>query len=229
MFKNITLFLFISVLSYSANAQFEIAEDTLYTYGFVKNGPSDFVDIPAEVKIKSLNGLSGELIKWVRTVNTLPDQDWSSAVCDIISCRGPEVDTGSFYFEAMDSGKLSFHFYPSEMKGDAQMTVKFYRADNPLDFVEVVTFISTWTPVSTADVRKANELSVYPNPSNGVFQFSGLSDVNSEFEVHTAQGVNLGTFNMESSTADLSFLNSGVYTLWISDAGTRKSVKLIKY
>src|SRR5690606_7011963 len=116
-------------------------------YGFAPMNSSEFVDLNAEVHIKSLS-ISGERISWVRTIEDLPDTSWTSAVCDIVSCRGPEVDTGSFYFEPLDSGILSFHFYPTVNAGKGQMTVKFYRDNNPLEFVEIVTFIHAWKPVS---------------------------------------------------------------------------------
>src|SRR5574343_573434 len=102
--------LLVCTLAFAVNsqAQFEIEHDTLYALGYAGNSASSFIDLVAHSKIRH-TAMSMETIKWVRTTNTLQSSEWTSAVCDIVSCRGTEVDTVSFQGVCMESGAVCGH------------------------------------------------------------------------------------------------------------------------
>jgi hypothetical protein len=226
MFKRITIICFMLV-ALGAKAQFEVESDTLYTTGAAALTKSDFVDVYADVDITSTN-FNGEMIKWTRTVEQLPGAGWSSAVCDIVSCRGPEVDTGSFFFEANATGKLSFHFYPDTMAGNGKMVVKFYRESNPLDFIEVVIFAHIWHPVSIS-AKSIQINSLYPNPSVDFINVSVNEVENGTLSIYNAFGQLMltQTFNLNAKI-DVAELTAGVYSIEVSDAENKAVSKFIK-
>lgn len=196
----------------SAKAQFTIDHDTIYALGYAANSSSGFADIYEHTMIRH-TGVGQEIIKWVRTQNNLPDPKWTSAVCDIISCRGPQEDTGSFQISGNDSGLLSFHFYPIDVRGTGNMTVKFYRASNPLDFVEVVIIGQAWKAVSVS-APSALPLNVYPNPANSQLYVSQAEINKGRYEIMDANGkLVISADFTNGQPIDIALLESGLYTL----------------
>ncbi len=221
--------LLICTLAFALNsqAQFEIEHDTLYAMGFAGTSFTSFVDLEAHSKIKHTS-MSQETIKWVRTTNTLQSSDWTSAVCDIISCRGVEVDTGSFQISGMDSGSLSFHFYPKNVRGTGTMVVRFFRESNPMDYHDVVIFCQAWKPTSINAVD--NELtSVYPNPCANMISVNNSVIANGYYSILNSFGQTISASEyvngMTISTADLS---SGVYTIVIKDGVNTSAKQFVK-
>mgnify|MGYP002861351337 CR=1 FL=1 len=211
MLKRILLLCTI-IASISARAQFTIDDDTLYAYGYVASSSSGFADVYGHTIVRH-TGMGSETIKWVRTDNTLPDAEWTSAVCDIISCRGPEVDTGSFQIGNQDTGNLSFHFYPKNIRGNGSMKVKFYRADNPLEFVEVVIMCQAWQATSV-NSTSALSLHVYPNPvKDQLFVQSDISVAKLEITDATGRLVLTDNWLNNGQSVDISALVSGIYTI----------------
>lgn len=211
MLKRILLICTI-VFSMSAKAQFTIDHDTIYALGYAANSSSGFADI-YEHTILRHTGIGQETIKWVRTQNNLPDPKWTSAVCDIISCRGPQEDTGSFQITGSDTGLLSFHFYPINVRGTGTMTVKFYRASNPMEFSEVVVIGQAWKAVAI-NAPKALSLSVYPNPANDHLFVSQTEINKGRYEIMDANGkLILSADFVSGQSIDIALLESGLYTL----------------
>ena len=217
MFKRIT-FVFIAVLtSVSVRAQFHIEDDTLYTYGFAGKTASDFIDIEAETKIKHL-GSSPEVIKWVRTENQLPSTEWTSAVCDIIACRSADTDTGSFLFNPGDSGKLYFHFYTKNVNASGKMVVRFSRASDPLQYQDIVTFITAWKPVGI-NTLASSVTRAFPNPAKDEVTFSNNMIDEGRIEIYNAMGqmVSQGDF-INNMSVDIRDFSHGLYTVKISNS-----------
>jgi hypothetical protein len=221
--------LLICTLAFALNsqAQFEIEHDTLYALGYAGKTASSFVDLEAHSKIKH-TAMSQETIKWVRTTNTLQSSEWTSAVCDIISCRGTEVDTGSFQISGMDSGSLSFHFYPKNVRGTGTMVVRFFRENNPMDYHDVVIMCQAWTATSVNTI--SSELtSVYPNPCAAMISVNNSVIANGTYSILNSFGQTISTSefvnDMTISTADLS---SGVYTIIIKDGVNTSAKQFVK-
>lgn len=227
MFKKITLVL-VMALALNARAQFTIDEDTLYCYGFAGSTSSDFVDIYAHTVIRS-TASSTETINWSRINNALPGASWSTAICDIISCRAPEVSTDSFSFPAGDTGILSFHFYTKDLAGNGWMTVRFSRVSNPLDYIDVVINARAWNPLGIKRPVLA-ATNVYPNPAANKVKFENTDLTNGTLSVYNALGQLMVEMPFISGMElDIQSLASGIYSCTIesqsgiSNAGFVKS------
>lgn len=222
MLKRIILFCAIA-FAFNAKAQFTIDDDTLYAYGFAGTSSSSFVDLYAHSVIRHTS-MSNETIKWVRTTNSLQDTNWTSAVCDIVSCRGPEVDTGSFQISNMDTGELSFHFYPEDVNGTGTMVVRFYRESNPTEYHDVVILCTAWKPVS---IRMIEGLStaIYPIPASKNIIVTNSLIKEGRYEVLNSLGqvISKGTY-ADGMNIDIDALESGVYSLMVTD-GINGAVK----
>lgn len=213
MLKRIALALFIGLVCITAKAQFTIPKDTLYVEAYAGADSSILAaDLDAHGKIYH-TGSPAEWIKWTRMNVNVPSK-WETAVCDIISCRSPNVDTGSFLFGAGDSGDLFFHFYPKNIKGQGNMTVRFSRASNPLEFVDVVIMGTAWglgvQSVNTSVTK------VYPNPVSNIATLDNDKIDNGTCQVYDAMG-QLVLFSIFTNhmQLDMRALPQGVYTVKI--------------
>lgn len=226
MLKRIALVLFIGLLCFTAKAQFTISKDTLYVAAYVGTDSSILAaDLDAHGKIYH-NSSSAEWIKWTRMNVNVPAK-WETAVCDIISCRSPNVDTGSFLFNPGDSGDLFFHFYVKNIKGQGSMTVRFSRASNPLEFEDVVIMGTAWglgvQSVSTSVTR------VYPNPVTNAATLDNDKIDNGTCQVYDAMG-QLVLFSIYTNhmQLDMRSLAPGVYTVKILGDGAVSYSKITK-
>lgn len=224
MFKKITLII-IALVGLNANAQFTIDEDTLYAFGFVGATSSDFSDIYTHTVIRS-QAPQGETIRWNRFNVNLPSTEWSTAICDILSCRGPEVSTDSFAFTngAGDTGILSFHFYTKNIRGTGSITVRFTRAANPLDYKDVVIITQGWAPTGvSASLRSVTN--IYPNPVNDILKIYNPMVGTGVLTVYNQQGQLIESSAFSGLTQlDVNAYTAGLYTIVIhGDKGSSSS------
>jgi hypothetical protein len=226
MLKRITFIIVVGLASLTASAQFKMEHDTLYAYGYAGTDIQNEVGTDNHIISTATSG--SEIINWRRTVNQLPDPKWSSAICDILYCRGPEVDTGSFLFDAGDTGYLSFHFYTKDVSGKGKMVVRFSRASNPLDYVDVVVLGTAWKPVGIKDIN-TSVTSIMPNPAKNEVTLTNNRINNGKLEVYNAMGqIVLTTDYLDQMTLDIKHLANGVYTIKISNASYSSVSKIVK-
>lgn len=227
MFKKITLII-IALVGLNANAQFTIDEDTLYAYGFVGASSSDFSDIYAHTVIRS-KAPAPETVKWNRFNVSLPSAEWSTAICDILSCRGPEISSDSFAFSgAGDTGILSFHFYTKNIRGNGSFVVRFSRANNPLDFKDVYINAQGWAPTGVSSSMRTL-LNVYPNPVNDFVNINNPLIGKADLKVYNAQGQLVFESAFENSAkVDVSNFTSGLYTIVVQGEKGSTSSTFVK-
>jgi hypothetical protein len=227
MFKKITLII-IALVGLNANAQFTIDEDTLYAYGFVGANASDFSDIYAHTVIRS-KALSPETIKWNRFNVNLPSSEWSTAICDILSCRGPEISNDSFAFnKAGDTGILSFHFYAKNLRGKGSFVVRFSRVNNPLDFKDVYINAQGWAPTGVSSSMRTL-MNVYPNPVNDYVNIKNPLIGKADLKVYNAQGQIVFESPFENNArVDVSSFASGLYTIVVQGEKGSTSATFVK-
>lgn len=228
MFKKIALIIGIwSLLTPKAQSQFRIENDTLYAYDFAGKTPTSFVDIIAQTHIYQ-TGTSSDLIQWVRSTNQLPNPAWESAVCDIVACRGTDVDTGSFLFEAGDSGKLSFHFYTKNSNASGKMVVRFSRVSNPLEYTDVVIFATAWKPVGINAINNSVTSST-PNPAQNIITISNDLIENGQLELYNAMGqLILSMDYVNNMSVNLEGLMSGIYIVKVADSSQTSFSRIVK-
>ncbi len=222
MFKKFTSVLFL-LITFNAYSQISINKTTLLATGQANN---DFPDLAGYNKIYNI-GNSPDTISWVRTKNELGHIDWTSAVCDIIQCHSSEVDTYSFILPAGDSGSLSFHFYPKDKPGFGHMTVNFTAKSDPSTTIQVDIYSHAWG-LSTTQVSKFSNL-VYPNPTNGILNFSNSVNENSQISIYNLNGQlvkEISSFDAKNNI-DISEFNSGVYSFVINTNGKIETGKFL--
>lgn len=227
MFKKISLLFFLALSLTQARAQFTIDEDTLYAFGFAGSSSSEFVDIYGHTVIRSTG--AAETITWNRINTNYPNAGWSSAICDIISCRPPETSYDSFTFiNGGDTGVLSFHFYVKNLPGSGNITVRFSRASAPTEYTDVVINCVAWDPVNVNDVRTTVS-TVFPNPASGLLRISNAEIGKGEMRIYNAGGQLLheGEF-VSDKDMDISDFAAGVYTVMIRGEHAVSVIRFIK-
>ena len=213
--------------AFSASAQFKVTKDTLYAEGFTGTQATDFVEIYGENHIISLSA-NDQIIRWERTVNEFSAIEWTSAVCDIVSCKAPETDTGSFLLPAGDTGYMSFHFYIKNVRGTGKMVVKFFREAVPTDSVNIVTFGTGWNPASIINLS-ASATSISPNPAKDYIIPNNSLIKEGRFELLNPLGqVVLSGEYINGRQIDLSGITSGVYSLKVANGVYSSSTKIVK-
>jgi len=227
MFRKITLII-IALVGLNANAQFTIDEDTLYAFGFVGATSADFSDIYAHTVIRS-KAPSPETIKWNRFNVVLPSAEWSTGICDILSCRGPEIGSDSFTFnKAGDTGILSFHCYAKNIRGNGSFTVRFARANNPLDFKDVYINVQGWAPTGVSSSMRTL-INVYPNPVNDYVNINNPLIGKADLKVYNAQGQIVYESAFENNArVDVSSFSSGLYTIVVQGEKGSTSTTFVK-
>ena len=227
MFRKITLII-IALVGLNANAQFTIDEDTLYAFGFVGATSADFSDIYAHTVIRS-KAPSPETIKWNRFNVVLPSAEWSTGICDILSCRGPEIGSDSFTFnKAGDTGILSFHCYAKNIRGNGSFTVRFARANNPLDFKDVYINVQGWAPTGVSSSMRTL-INVYPNPVNDYVNINNPLIGKADLKVYNAQGQIVYESGFDNNArVDVSSFSSGLYTRVVQGEKGSTSTTFVK-
>lgn len=125
-----------------------------------------------------------------------------------------EIMDYAFYDFHIDT--ISFESGKGKKKNSAK-TVLYYRLKQ-LDFDGAYTY-SKVIALSSYNLE-TNSVQVYPNPSNGIYNISNNTEVES-IEVYNVSGLLVHSQNHPDSVINLTFLPSGVYTLrlYLSMAG----------
>ncbi|MFM7007687.1 MAG: T9SS type A sorting domain-containing protein, partial [Flavobacteriales bacterium] len=160
-----------------------------------------------------------KLVYQISMENTLNDYNLLS-----MSAVGPVAGISANFYELAYNANDG-HLYASLTDFFSAGSVHIYDANNTL-IDQFNVGVSPGTIVfdlrSSAGIKEAsNNLKVYPNPSNGLFQVEGLGNAPTLWITNTAGQIVLTT---NSTQIDLSKLESGIYFL---NAGEH-SVKLIK-
>ena len=200
----------------------------MYAFGFVGATSADFSDIYAHTVIRS-KAPSPETIKWNRFNVVLPSAEWSTGICDILSCRGPEIGSDSFTFnKAGDTGILSFHCYAKNIRGNGSFTVRFARANNPLDFKDVYINVQGWAPTGVSSSMRTL-INVYPNPVNDYVNINNPLIGKADLKVYNAQGQIVYESAFENNArVDVSSFSSGLYTIVVQGEKGSTSTTFVK-
>ncbi len=83
---------------------------------------------------------------------------------------------------------------------------------------EVFVYNPVVTAVETAEME-ANNMVVYPNPSNGVLYLKGLQNQNAAYEIYNLTGQSVEKGFVQNAMVDYN-VETGVYLLKITDGAT---------
>jgi len=223
MFSKNTFLLFgLAMMVSNLFSQISFSRTTLYKSAF-----STEQDVYSHSWISNIGSINDTIV-WTRTMNSLPDTAWTSAVCDINQCHPVTTTTAEFVLNSGDSGYLSFHFYPKNKRGTGNMTVEFYRKANPSEKYNIVYKADVWGATSIS-VNNVSKTSVFPNPSAGNFTIKNSIIALGTIKIFNNMGqvVFTGSY-ANNETFDNSFLTSGIYTVVISDNKNSETINMVK-
>jgi hypothetical protein len=226
MLKNITLtVLCVFALHISTSAQVIYDEDTLLATGFVASTPNGYAELVAETKIRNTGSLPDTIV-WYRNVNTLPTANWTSAVCDIVTCYSTTTNTAEFIIDPSAVRILSFHFYTKGDKGMGQMVVRFAKKSNQSNYTDI--YINAQGYGLNINTLKKADFSLFPNPSKGSLVINSASTNSGAYSIVNLLGETVlsGSFENGNPIA-ISSLKGGVYCVNVLDENGISSSKLV--
>jgi hypothetical protein len=200
------------------------------------NTPNDTINITGMLEdlgtltIQPLNISSDTItLKWKKVSESVPLL-WDASVCDNANCYGSLVDSGMMTpLNPATLGLLLLHITPHVNYGTAVIRYAVWDIANPT-LKDTLTFILTAN--ATAGISEAenkNAVSIYPNPSQGIFNVTSKQD---DIKTITVSD-NLGriilqeSINAKSALVNLTNEAKGIYFLKIQTAKSTETVKLI--
>ncbi|MGB0929818.1 MAG: T9SS type A sorting domain-containing protein [Chitinophagales bacterium] len=104
------------------------------------------------------------LVKWARIENDIPEE-WSSLVCDPISCWGPNTSNSPESLEITAGGSmlLDLHFQPSQIEGSGKAVVHVWAVADSANVNITMTYTADAFTVGIED-DPISQIKVYPNP-----------------------------------------------------------------
>ena len=167
IFKGLLIYFLLSGSSIAQDIEVIVHDTVLYdTLGADIAFHFDVVNISNEIQTVFL----------IRTINDLPDTNWTSSLCFGVNCFAPFVDsvfTGPPFTDPPlnpgDTLKASVHVVPLSVQGTANVQAQVGTVGNP-DYRRTMDFIATTIPtVVENDLIKPEEYYLaqnYPNPFN---------------------------------------------------------------
>jgi len=178
---------------------------------------------------KFINKFNTPNLKFIRIENNLTP-NWTSAFCDCEFCYGATVDSAEFFIGIGDSCTTSAHFYADSTKGQGTVKIKVFPRNDPSNYIIGEFKSLCWEAGITNSYMNAGQLVVSPNPANNNLNVSFGSGENYVLNIMSADGRVIVKENVNGlhHNADISFLNSGLYSVKVESAGKVFYSKFIK-
>lgn len=200
------------------------------------------------------NTYPGKMVLWFQTNNAASENYYEvrNAISGQVLYSRNGMSNGTLYRDTLDlaMGCYTFEVFDTDDDGmdffannDGVGSIRFREVDGPFlesfeaDFGGGLkhNFTIGYT-VDVPEIESITEFKVFPNPSNGIFQFemNGFQNKDLTLEVFNTMGqkvhqetfVNTGKFMAEA--LNLSFLASGVYIVKLNDGSTADQLRITK-
>jgi hypothetical protein len=98
------------------------------------------------------------------------------------------------------------------------------------DSATTATYTTVTTTVGIDNINNANDVQVYPNPTNNLLHIDNVKgDINYRLQNIVGQCLQIGTFTQEKNTLKIQELPSGIYMLQLTDEkGQREVMRVVK-
>lgn len=206
------LSLLVALLPLSAFAQFEFAKESSDT---AQTGQSSF-QIDAHVEFKTTDSAT---FRWVRLSKDLPG-GVTSAICDNNLCYGTDDDSADFFLGANDSFGMTCYFYPNNNCGNAEVSLKVYKANDPGAGEAYTVFHGQiWCTAASINTFSKGELQISPNPASDVIYVHYGSTNRKSLRIVDILGNVLveKEFDGISEPIDVSRWTKGIYFATVTD------------
>ena len=213
--------LLFSILAFAKiNAQvanLKITPDTA-----VVNQPSSVDAIPVDIEVKNTGNITRTFV-WERIIVTITD-DWSTQVCDPITCWAPAKATSEFDLAPNATGAMVLDVFTEQKRGGAYIKMKFTDKANP-SAATIGRYRFNAVLVGTEEIE-ATKLRLFPNPTADYFVLEGNAPL-TEVQVLSMEGRVLKTFPyIENDIYEIQDLNPGAYMLSLNgENGKRLATK----
>lgn len=205
--KKYLLFCFLIFCLMGVNITAQTFTFTKHSTQYVQsNDTSQFAEAVDTGYVNNLTGSSFQ-IRIIRTSYSVP-VNWETAICDIIACYPPFVDTCTASYPP-GNNEITLHFYLHRTMGQGTMTIRAEKVTNTSENY-TITFGARLDPVSIKQLSntiKDFALSQnYPNP------FNPSTKIN--FSVPSANYVDLRVYDIlgrEVKVLASKFVNAGEY------------------
>jgi hypothetical protein len=209
--------LLFSILAFAKiNAQvvdLKITPDTL-----VENKPSSVDAIPINIEVKNTAGKVRTIV-WERIVITITD-DWSTQVCDPITCWAPAKSTSEFDLASNGVGAMVIDAFTEQKRGSAYIKMKFSDKADPNTAI-IGRYRFNAVLVGTEEIE-ATKLRLFPNPTADYFVLEGNAPL-TEVQVLSMDGRVLKTFPyIENDIYEIQDLNPGAYMLSLNGENDKR-------
>jgi len=222
MKKNLLLLVLTICASFTLSAQVTIDPSPVS----VDNITAADTDVPAHSTMTN-NATEERTYLWERHVMSITD-GWESAVCDKNNCYFPGVGSKEVTLAADEEGTMDIHVYPNGFEGAAVIMMTFTDiADTTITASNMYYFNSN--PLSTNGVQ-VEKISMYPNPTNGLFSLSSNNNVIKELVVYNLAGSPVKRFDTDSNRYfDIADLPRGNYLVrMLGEEGATLMTKLLQ-
>lgn len=209
------------------------SHDTVYLHitGEDSDGNGDST-CGSDISLENTTGQNVPL-KWVKNVITNSQPTWHFHVCDVNNCYTPAVDSAVVTLTADGSpGPYAGITYftvgfddenGTVYDGYAEVEFTISKVDDPSDFKTVLFIFDSQSPTSIKEEEVRLDLSVFPNPSNGIINVTGenISSI-SKLKVYDLIGEEKMKMSYNNDGKfDISALNSGVYIILMLDQNNK--------
>ncbi len=182
-------------------------------------------DIPAELIYNYLYNLTADTLNmgWAKTKNDLP-KGWYSSVCDEYICHDSDIKFEVFKLAPYDSTYLVGHFVYSDV-GEGVLDITVNDLNDTITPPITLTYILTVSTNTDVHDALSKNMSVYPNPSKGMFRINPTGMTSGNLSVRDQLG-NL-VFEQKwqaSNTSPITLpgtLSNGVYVLQVASKNKR--------
>ena len=192
------------------------------------SGPSSEFELISNVYVKNNTDLDTVFV-WQRTQHDFP-AEWTSSICDEMTCYDWRLDTYTFRLGPGDSSKLDVHFYPANTKGEGSVTLKVYMEGDSSNYVSGTYYLSTWGLSANGSQLISNDISFYPNPVKDQLNIELNAPKPVTIEVYNILGKKVMDHVHEGKTSVMNVENllSGVYFIRYTDTNGKVISKTFK-
>jgi hypothetical protein len=207
-FFTFTFALLFSSASFAQNFEFNPSGKTVNFWG-----PSSSFEHVGHAYIKNVQGSTAFTWKRVVVSPNTPAQ-WSSAICDNISCWDVGVGRNNIVIAEGDSSLLDLHVYPAATPGSGTISIAVWTGTDSANADTIVYNLNAW-PASVNNVKKDEKLLVYPNPARGSITLSFETSETVKVEIYDVLGklVKTGYHSTRTSSINIEDLHVGLYVI----------------
>lgn len=149
---------------------------------------------------------------------TFSNCDFETAVCDQTLCYPPDTSVKNFVISKGSSFDMKVNFYPYNVDGHCTVLIYVRSLQNPSNYDSCYYSMQTTDFSSITELKKDNNIKVFPNPSSGSIQLNTKNYNAFNVAVYDVLGNKVKVFDQvyNNTSLDVMELPKGVYILKVN-------------